>query len=305
MRFSISFTSGTDRAISARDITAFAKNAEALGYYAIYVTDHYYHLHPNFHAVSAAAVLAAATERVKLGFSAYQVPLRHPIAVAKKFTMLDALSEGRMIAGLATGSYDKEFEAFGIPFNKRGKMMDEGLNAIKKLWTEDNVSFSGEFWSFEDVTIKPKPVQQPHLPIWIASWTGGGRPARRVAEHGDGWQSSGLHTPIEQLKPGWEFIEQACGEIDRDPTTIGRAYVNIVTHFAETPDKAWGEFVALSEKNKTRHRELCFLGDTSDIVAKLQELQAAGMEEATFLLGVDDIEKAKIIANDIMPKFQA
>ncbi|HAA92082.1 MAG TPA: LLM class F420-dependent oxidoreductase, partial [Rhodospirillaceae bacterium] len=169
MKFSISLTSGTDRAISAGEITDFAQQAEALDYHAIYITDHYYHNHPNFHSVSAAAVLCAATRRVKLGFSAYQVPLRHPIAVAKKFTMLDALSEGRFIAALATGSYDKEFEAFGIPFNKRGRMMDEGIRAIKRLWTEDSVDFEGDFWSFENVSVKPKPVQKPHLPIWIAS----------------------------------------------------------------------------------------------------------------------------------------
>ena len=99
MKFSISLTSGTDRPISAKEITAFAQEAETLGYHALYITDHYYHNHPNFHSISAAAVLCAATERVKLGFSAYQVPLRHPIAVAKKFTMLDALSEGRTQAG--------------------------------------------------------------------------------------------------------------------------------------------------------------------------------------------------------------
>lgn len=305
MKFSISLTSGTDRPISAKEITAFAQEAETLGYHALYITDHYYHNHPNFHSISAAAVLCAATERVKLGFSAYQVPLRHPIAVAKKFTMLDALSEGRFIAAFATGSYDKEFEAFGIPFNKRGRMMDEGIRAIKRLWTEDEVSFEGDFWSFESVTVKPKPVQQPHLPIWIASWTGGGRPAARVAEFGDGWQASGLHTPVAQLTEGWSHIEAACEKIDRNPATIQRAYVNTVVHFGATPDAAWEDFLAQSEKNKSRHHELCFMGTEGDVAAGIATLRDAGMDEVTFLLGIDEIDKAAILARDVFPKVEA
>mgnify|MGYP001201843337 CR=1 FL=1 len=303
MKFSISLTSGTDRPISAKEIAAFAQNVESLGYYAIYVTDHYYHSHPNFHSISAAAVLCATTERVKLGFSAYQVPLRHPIAVAKKFTMLDALSEGRFIAALATGSYDKEFEAFGIPFNKRGKLMDEGIRAIRRLWTEDDVTFSGDFYSFKNVTITPKPLQQPHLPIYIASWTGGGRPAARVAEFGDGWQASGLHTPIAQLTEGWSHIQRACEAIDRNPASIQRSYVNTVVHFGETPEKAWKDFLNQSEKNKSRHRELCFMGTPDDITCGVEALQAAGMDEVTFLLGIDEADKANILAKEIMPKF--
>lgn len=305
MKFSISLTSGTDRPISAREITGFAANAEELGYHAIYITDHYYHNHPNFHSISAAAVLCAATERVRLGFSAYQVPLRHPIAVAKKFTMLDALSEGRFIAAFATGSYDKEFEAFGIPFNKRGRLLDEGIRAVKRLWTEDTVSFEGEFWSFENVSIKPKPVQQPHPPIWIASWTGGGRPAARVAEFGDGWQASGLHTPVPQLTEGWAHIADACDKIGRDPATILRAYVNTVVHFGASPEAAWEDFLSQSEKNKSRHRELCFMGSEDDVAAGVATLQEAGMDEVTFLLGIDDGDKAEILAREIMPKFQS
>jgi probable F420-dependent oxidoreductase len=302
MRFSISMTTGTDRPISARDIEKYAQNVEKLGYYAIYLPDHYYHHYCNFHAMSAAAVTAAVTKTVKIGFSAYQVPIRHPIAVAKKFAMLDALSEGRVIAGLATGSFAGEFTALGLDFKKRGAMMDEGLEAIKRLWTEESVKHSGEFWSFEDVAIEAGPVQKPYPPIWIASWTGGGRPARRVAEHGDGWQASGLHTPIAQLTEGWAHIAKAAEDIGRNPADIGRAYVNTVTHFGSDPESAWNDFIKLSEKNKSRHKDLCFMGTPDDVAAKVNELKEAGMDELSFLLGVDDHEKTEIIAKEVMPK---
>ena len=303
MKFSISLTSGTDKPVSAAEIQAFAKSTEALGFHGIYVTDHFYHNNPNFHSVSAAAVLCAATKHLQIGFSAYQVPLRHPIVVAKEFAMLDALSEGRLVTAFATGSYEKEFEALGIPFNQRGKMLDEGIRAIRRLWENDMVSFCGDFWSFKNVSVTPKPVQKPRMPIWIASWSAGGRPAARVAEFGDGWQASGLHTPIEQLSTGWSHIMAECDLIKRDPATIKRAYVNTVVHFGSSPESAWNDFISQSDKNSERHRELCLMGNEEQICTGIDELQGSGMEEISFLLGVGEADKAGILAADIIPRF--
>jgi hypothetical protein len=123
-------SSGTDRPISAADIAAYGVMAEKLGFHAIYMTDHYYHLHANYPSLGAAAVLSAVTDTIKIGFSAYQAPLRHPIAAAKELAHLDALCSGRLIAGLAAGSYEKEFDAFGLPFKKRGAMLGEYTNCF-------------------------------------------------------------------------------------------------------------------------------------------------------------------------------
>jgi alkanesulfonate monooxygenase SsuD/methylene tetrahydromethanopterin reductase-like flavin-dependent oxidoreductase (luciferase family) len=303
MRFSVSLISDSDTPVAADDIGEFVKGIEALGYHAIYLPDHYYRNYANFHSMTTAAVVAAFTERVKIGFCAFQLPIRHPIAVAKEFAMLDGLSRGRAVAGFATGSYAAEFEALGLDFRNRGRMMDEALEAITKLWTGEKVSHSGAFWSFEDILIEAAPVQKPHPPIWIASWTGGGRPAHRVAEH-SGWQASGHHTHITQLREGWRHIAAAAEAKGRDPAEIEAAYVNTLVHFGETPDKAWDDFTRLSEKNKRRHRELCFLGDVSDIAAQVEELRDAGMDEVAFHLGLKDAEKARIIATEVMPKIR-
>ena len=301
MRFSLSMTTGTERPISARDIAAYGTLAEKLGFYAVYLTDHYYHSGPNFHSVGAAAAVAATTSTIKIGFSAYQAPLRHPIAAAKELSHLDALCEGRLIAGLAAGSFDKEIDAFGLPFKSRGAMLGESLEVYKRLWTEDNVSHAGKFWSFENVTLQPKPVQDPHPPIWIGTWTAASRAARQVAEHAVGWQSSGLHTSVSEIPAGWAYIEKACVEIDRDPASIGRAYVNGVIHIAENADKAWAEFTRHSNGN--RERDLCFMGNADDVAAHVSALKDAGVEEISFLLGVDAHETIKAIAADVMPKF--
>jgi probable F420-dependent oxidoreductase len=301
MKFSISMSSGTDRPISAADIAAYGVMAEKLGYHAVYMTDHYYHLHANYHSLGAAAVIAAATNTIKIGFSAYQAPLRHPVAAAKELAHLDALCSGRLIAGLAAGSYKDEFDAFGLPFKKRGAMLGESLEIYKLLWTQDNVSFDGEFWTFENVTIAPKPVQNPFPPIWIGTWTAAPRAARRVAEHASGWQASGLHTSVADLSEGWTYIEKACDEIGRNPAEIGRAYVNGVIHFAETEDKAWSEFTRHSNRN--RERDLCFMGNSDDIADRIEALRHAGVQEVSFLLGVDAVSSIETIATEIMPRF--
>ena len=130
MRFSLSLRPGSADPVSAKEIAEFSQLAEKLGYYAVYITDHYYITTPNLHSVGAAAVVAASTETVKIGFAAYQAPLRHPIAAAKELASLDILCNGRFICGLAAGSYEPEFKAFGIPFNRRGAMLEESVQRI-------------------------------------------------------------------------------------------------------------------------------------------------------------------------------
>lgn len=301
MRFSVSMSPGVQTPISAGMIAEFGRHIETLGFHAIYLSDHYIAPYACFHSVSAASVLAATTERVRIGFAAYQVPLRHPIQIAKKFAMLDALSEGRLIAGFAIGSTKPEFDAFGVPFAERGAIMDDALSAIVNLWTEASAAHNGPYFQFENVTLQPKPVQRPTPPIWIGSWAAAPKAAERIVRIADGWQASGAHSVIAELPAGQATIDAACERAGRDPAEIGRAYVNTLIHFAESHDKAWAEFVALSPRNKNRPRDLGFFGDTEFIKGRLQALAEAGMEEVSFNLGVTEFAKATVIAEELMP----
>ena len=302
MRFSLSLRPRTGDPVTAKDIAAFAQLAEGLGYHAVYITDHYYITTPNLHSVGAAAVVAATTEKIKIGFAAYQSPLRHPVAAAKELASLDILSNGRLIAGIAAGSFEPEFRAFGLPFAQRGAMLEESVQAIKCLWTEDKASFSGAFWFFENVTIHPKPIQKPHPPIWIATWTAAPRAARRVAEHADGWQASGLHSAVEALPEGIGHIKEACVAIGRDPEEIGRAYVNTVVQFGSTPAEAWE---TLSRKSSAkRDRNLCLLGDAGTMIGRIEAMRGHGMQEISFQLGPWSLDVMRKIAQEVMPHFR-
>jgi probable F420-dependent oxidoreductase len=301
MRFSLSLRPGSADPVPAKDIARFAALAEELGFHAVYIADHFIITTPNLHSVGAAAVVAGATERIKIGFAAYQAPLRHPIAVAKELGSLDILSGGRFVAGLAAGSYEPEFRALGIPFKRRGAMLEESVKAIKALWTGDHVSFKGEFWSFENVTVAPKPIQKPHPPIWIATWTAVPRAARRVATYADGWQASGLHTDVESIPQGTAQIDKACAEIGRDPAAIGRAYVNTIVQFGATPEAAWEALQR--ETNAKREKQLCLLGDTKEIVRRIEAIRAQGMQEISIQLAPGSLDTMRKIAGEVMPQF--
>lgn len=302
MRFSLTLRPDSGDPVLAGDIAAFARLGESLGYHAVYITDHYTITTPNLHSVGAAAVVAATTERIGIGFAAYQAPLRHPIAAAKELASLDILSNGRLIAGLAAGSFEPEFRALGLPFAQRGAMLEESIRAIKCLWTEDKASFAGDFWSFENVTIHPKPIQKPHPPIWIATWTAAPRAARRVALHADGWQASGLHSAVDALPGGIRHIEKACAEIGRHPEEIGRAYVNTIVEFGATPDDAWETLNRNS--NAKRERDLCLLGDAAAINARIEAMQRCGMQEISFQLAPTALDTMRRIADEVMPHFR-
>ncbi|MGD9985541.1 TIGR03619 family F420-dependent LLM class oxidoreductase [Pseudonocardia sp.] len=138
-----------------------------------------------FDPIATLGYLAAATSRIGLATFVYQVHLRSPFVTAKSLATLDLLSGGRVIAGFGVGSRRVEAEVAGVDFDSRGKVADEYITAIRRLWTSDVAAFRGRHVAFEDVVCAPRPVQQPHPPIWVA-----GKRAvslRRAVRLGDAW----------------------------------------------------------------------------------------------------------------------
>jgi probable F420-dependent oxidoreductase len=135
--------------------------------------------------LSAAAVLMGATERIHMLTYILALPYRHPLLLAKQIATVEFIAGGRFSLGTAVGHLEEEFKVLGVPFEKRGKITDEYLRALKEAWTSDRPSFEGQFVSFKDVVIEPKPIQKPHPPIYI----GGNSEAamRRAVGLGDGW----------------------------------------------------------------------------------------------------------------------
>src|SRR6266478_1900482 len=149
------------------------------------------------------AAVAARTSKLKFGPSVIVLPYRTPVVAAKEMATIDWLSRGRLLPAVGVGVVlPREFEASGVPFKERGKRTDEAIHVIRLLWAQDEVSFQGEFYKLDRVTVFPKPWQTPP-PIWI----GGKSEAamRRTARLGDGWIPSFI-TP-EVLRVGVQKVQ--------------------------------------------------------------------------------------------------
>jgi probable F420-dependent oxidoreductase len=194
-----------------------ARLAEGLGYHSVFVADHVimprtlgsrypysrdgsfpYDPDQNWlDPMVALGYLAGRTSTIRLGTSITVLPMRHPIITAKQIATADHLSGGRVIFGVGVGWMAEEFALLDASFHDRGRRMDESLRLIKTLWTEDNPRFAGQYFQVKDCAMTPKPVQKPHVPLWV----GGDSPAAiaRAARLGDGWHSAG--TSLAEL-PG-------------------------------------------------------------------------------------------------------
>jgi probable F420-dependent oxidoreductase len=131
------------------------------------------------------SAIAARTERIRLGTSIYLLPLSHPLEVAEQVASLDVLSGGRVIFGAGMGYRPYEYEALALPYHQRGQLMSECLEIVQGVWEHEAFSYTGKFYGFEEVTVTPRPVQRPRIPVWVGANTDAAM--QRAARSGDGW----------------------------------------------------------------------------------------------------------------------
>ena len=156
--------------------------ADGLGFNRVKVIEHYFHPYGGY-TPSPATYLAAIsqrTQKLRLVTGAVIPAFNHPLKLAGELAMVDCMSNGRLDVGFARAFLPHEFEAFGVSMDESRARFEEGIEAVLKLWTQDEVDFQGRFHQFSGVTSLPKVVQQPHPPVWVATvatpesfiWTG-------------------------------------------------------------------------------------------------------------------------------------
>ena len=230
--------------------------------------------------LSIMSYLAGITSKVKILASVMVIPHRNAVFAAKALASIDLLSNGRVIAGVGAGWMAEEFKAIGAPsFADRGRVTDEYLEAFKVLWKQEEPVYQGNYVSFDDVTFLPRPVQQPHIPIWV----GGESKAalRRTVTHGDAWYPVGSNPqfPLNTTARYSQALEQLYSIADehkRDPTSIKLAY------WAHWPND--GEPIILSDGQ--RH---LFTGSTNQIVEDLGLFRDLGVQHMFFNFQREDI----------------
>jgi probable F420-dependent oxidoreductase len=193
----------------AEDFQLVARTADELGFDSIAIPEHIVipsdmvELMGSFwsHAMTAMAFVAGATTRLIVDSSVIVAPYHDPVVLAKAVSTLDLLSGGRVRVSIGVGHAEREFEVLRAPFHERGRMTDEYLAAMIELWTSDAPEFHGRYVDFDGIAFAPKPVQQPHPPIWIG---GNSRAAMRRAARHDGWYPWLITT--EQLPESLEYM---------------------------------------------------------------------------------------------------
>jgi probable F420-dependent oxidoreductase len=190
-------------------MTGFAQHADACGFEALFTVEHvavpagYASRYPYSETgrmplpddvdipdpLELLAFLAARTERIRLGTGMLVLPEHHPLQLAKRLATIDRLSGGRMLLGVGVGWMDEELAAVGVDPRTRGRRCDEAIAALRTIWSQDEPTFEGEFFSFSAARSHPKPVQSS-IPIHIGGHSAGA--ARRAGRLGDGWFPLGL-----------------------------------------------------------------------------------------------------------------
>lgn len=143
--------------------------AENLGYDSVWPAEHHFSEYGYCGApqVSLAAV-AAQTSRLRLGTGVVVLPFHHPVRVAEDFAFLDLLSDGRVDFGVGRGYQPTEYQGFGLDPTQSREIFDEGIQLVRKCWTEERVTFHGRHYNVDDLCVRPKPLQKPHPPIYMA-----------------------------------------------------------------------------------------------------------------------------------------
>ncbi len=233
---------------SVENMVALAQKGEELGFEIVTVSDHI--VVPNdidsiypynetgeftssqsgeyMEQLTTIGYLAGVTSKIKLLTSVMVLPHRAPVLTAKMLATIDVLSGGRLIVGCGVGWMEEEFEAIGAPpYAERGAVGNEYLRVFRELWTSDTPSFEGDYASFSDIAFAPKPVQQPHPPLWIG---GESPPAlRRAGQLGDAWYPicSNPRFPVGTLEQFAGYKSRVLGHAERagrDPARMDFAY---------------------------------------------------------------------------------
>jgi F420-dependent oxidoreductase-like protein len=211
------------------ELEQFWRNADELGYHAVWNYDHFYGLGgeadlrtDTLEGWTTLAAMATVVKRARIGCMVSSVTYRNPAVLAKMATTVDHISGGRLEFGLGAGWLEAEHLGYGIDFPSAGvriAMLDEALTLIKLLWTEDESNFEGTHYRLTAALANPKPVQRPHPPIVIGG-RGEKKMLRVVATHADEWNGVSFG-PVEWSRLN-SVLDLHCATIGRDPAAIRR-----------------------------------------------------------------------------------
>ena len=284
------------------DLRRTWREIDAAGMDWISVWDHFYEAPPRdgsgacFEAVSVMAALAAETQNVRVGCLVFCMGYRNPGVLAKAAVTIDHVSNGRLELGLGAGWHVAEHQAFGIPFpsvKTRLDKLEESVQIIRSLFTEERTTFIGDHFQVEDAYCNPKPIQeQPRI------WIGGGgekRTLRIVAKYADGWNSA--YISAEGYRHKCQVLDQWCEWEGRDPENIAR---NVNVHFQMGADEA-----AARRKREAFKGQGALLGTPQEVIERIGDYAKAGAQGLNIALRAPfDWEALQAFMEEVAPAFK-
>ncbi len=304
---------GSTTVLGAAEIVAEARWLEDLGLEYIAAGEHFMRGRPpgaTQAVLPLLGVAAGATEKIRILSSILLAPFYHPLMLAKQATTLDIASGGRLTLGVGVGGeFPVEFEAAGLDVKQRGRRTNECLEVLRKLWTEDQVSYQGRHFQLQDASINPGPTQLPHPPVWVA----GRRDAamRRAARYGDGWLPY-FYSPDRYLESVAKITKFAA-ESDRELEDFQWAffpYISIyptVAEAAKTAAQALGGRYLYGGDFLNVVKNYCLLGTPEQCAERLQEYIDAGARHIIFSVACpreDRVRHIETIVSEIIPHFR-
>jgi alkanesulfonate monooxygenase SsuD/methylene tetrahydromethanopterin reductase-like flavin-dependent oxidoreductase (luciferase family) len=278
---------------SVTDLYEQAESMERLGFDGAALGERHLHEEGFVEPITALAAIAARTETLDLSTMAMLPMLYDPLHLAEQVAMIDRLSGGRMRFGAAIGYREREIEPFGVPMDDRSSAFIESLHILKRLWNEGSVSHDGEYWSFDDIFISPRP--ETELPVWI-----GGHAdiaIKRAAYRGNGWIASASST-TENLRHQIGVYEDSLDEFDEersdhDVVLMRDCFVSdSVKDARETIEPyllqmyewyaRWGQTYMDENNVEVDYEELeekFVLGSPNDCIEQLREYEALGVDQ--------------------------
>jgi len=199
--------------IGMATVKAVARRAETLGFRDLWVTENTLDEVSSFDPISLLTYAASVTTTIRVGASVVVLAIHSPLMVAHQWATLDYVSGGRAVLGVGLGR-DHHYRQFEVPQEGKVARFREEVTLIKALWTQEKTTFHGRFYNLDDEMMQPKPVQKPHLPLWM----GVGHPnaVRRTAELADGWMGSG-GSSIAEFGRSVPILKEALAARGRDP----------------------------------------------------------------------------------------
>lgn len=281
---------------------------DRLGFDSVWIYDHLQFTYgPTLECWTVLSAVAEATRRIRIGPLVTCNAFRYPSLIAKMAATVDMISNGRLNFGIGAGWHEDEAVAYGIPFPRGGQrveMLDEALTIIKKLWTEDEATFKGKYYSVNKAVCLPKPVQKPHPSVLVGG--GGDKMLRLIARHANAW-NAGFESP-DDFKVEVARLEKACKEVGQDLSKIENTFQSRIV-IAEKDEDALKRAELWREERKGAPDDpdwkFAIKGSPQTCVDMLKAYVNIGVSHFTLLFAdAATLKPLRLFAEGVLPEFR-